>query len=202
MSDDVVASPPVPSRPIPLSPAERRIRALGLNPETAIALVGSIMILGADAQSLSLIPLTGQLQQAYGLSPSQASWVLSSSAIAGAAVSPTMVRLGDRFGMRGLILVGLLISTVGSLITASTHGFTPLIIGRGLLGFSAALPLAFALLRLRAGNALKDRRAHLISREQALATAGTEQPELGPRYPGAESGTRPSDATRRMAASG
>jgi MFS family permease len=162
MSDEVVASTPVPSPPVPLSPAERRIRALGLNPETAIALVGSVLILGADAQSLSLIPLAGQLQQAYGFSPSQAAWAISSAAIAGAAVSPTMVRLGDRFGMRGMIMTGLLISTLGSLITALSHGFTPFIIGRGLLGFSAALPLAFALLRLRAGNAARTNRSMAI----------------------------------------
>jgi MFS family permease len=170
MSDDVVASTPVPSPPVPPSPAERRIRALGLSPETAIALVGVLIVLGSDAQSLSLIPLTGQLQSSYGLSPSQAAWAISASAIAGAAVSPTMVRLGDRFGMRGLIILGLMISTVGSLITAlapTSGGFVPFIIGRALLGFSAALPLVFVLLRLRAGSAAR------TNRSMAFMTAAT-----------------------------
>jgi MFS family permease len=131
------------------SAVDRRLRAAGVQPETAIAFMGCLIILTADAQGLSLIPLVSNLEKTYALSPTQASWALSAPAVVGAGFVPTLARLGDRFGMRRLILISLLVGVVANLLCAVAPSFTLLVIARALLGVSAAIPLIYAVLRAR-----------------------------------------------------
>ncbi|MFD3585407.1 MFS transporter [Streptomyces sp. NPDC058683] len=130
-------------------PVERRLRATRMQMETAIAVVGCLIVLVADTQSLSLIPLLPQLEKQYGLTPSQAGWALSAVGLAGAAWAPTLTRLGDRLGMRRLLLAGLAVSLLGNLLSAVAHGFPLFLVSRALLGLSAAGPLVYAILRAR-----------------------------------------------------
>src|SRR5882724_553699 len=132
-----------------VAPVERRLQATRMQVETAIAVVGCLIVLVADTQSLSLIPLLPQLEQQYGLSPSQTSWALSALGLAGAAWAPTLTRLGDRLGMRRLVLASLAVSVLGNLLGAVVHGFPLFLLSRALLGLSAAGPLVYAILRAR-----------------------------------------------------
>ena len=131
------------------SAVDRRLRATGMQVETAVALIGCLIVLVADTQSLSLIPLLPQLEKEYGLTPSQTSWALAAVTLVGAAWAPTLTRLGDKLGMRRLVLASLIVSIAGNLLSAVAHGFVVFLIGRALLGLSAAGPLVYAILRAR-----------------------------------------------------
>jgi hypothetical protein len=49
-----------------VSGVDRRLRVTGMQVETAVALIGCLVVLVSDTQSLSLIPLVPQLQKEYG----------------------------------------------------------------------------------------------------------------------------------------
>jgi MFS family permease len=131
------------------SAVDRRLRAAGVEIETAVALMGCLIILGADAQGLSLIPLVSSLEKTYSLTPGQASWVLSAPGVVAAGCIPTFARLGDRFGMRALVLASLVIAFLANLLCALAPSFALLVAARAVLGMSAALPLIYAILRAR-----------------------------------------------------
>ena len=134
------------------SAVDRRLRATGMQVETAVALIGCLIVLVADTQSLSLIPLLPQLEKEYSLTPSQTSWALAAVTLVGAAWAPTLTRLGDKLGMRRLVLAGLVVSVAGNLLSAVAHGFVLFLIGRAVLGLSAASPLVYAILRARSAS--------------------------------------------------
>jgi MFS family permease len=139
--------------PTKVSPVDRRLQATGMPIEVSIAVLGGLILLVADAWGLSLIPLVGDLEKTYALSPSEAAWTLSVAGLVAAGCVPTVARLGDRLGMRPLILASLAVGLVGNIICALASGFTLLLIGRAILGASAALPLVYALLRARGTDA-------------------------------------------------
>src|ERR1700734_3444814 len=118
---------------------DRRLSAAGIQIETAVAFMGCLIILGADAQGLSLIPLVSSLEKTFTLTPGQASWVLSAPGVVAAGCIPTFARLGDRFGMRPLVLLSLLIAFVANLLCALAPTFALLVAARGVLGMSAAV---------------------------------------------------------------
>ena len=128
---------------------ERRLQRTGVQIETAIAFIGCLIIIVADAQSLALIPLVSNLEKTYGLSPAQATWSLTTPGIVAAGFVPTLARLGDRFGMRRLLLASLVLSLLANLLCALADSFALLVAGRALLGMSAAFPLVYAILRAR-----------------------------------------------------
>jgi MFS family permease len=126
--------------------------------ETAIAVVGCLIVLCLDAQGLSLIPLLPLLEHQYSLTPAEASWALSATALVAAAGAPTLTRLGDRVGMRRLVLLSLVVSVAGNVASAIAHDFALFVIGRAALGLSAAAPLVYAILRARSTS---ERRTNL-----------------------------------------
>jgi MFS family permease len=128
---------------------DRRLNAAGVEIETAVAVMGCLIIIGADAQGLSLIPLVSSLEKTYTLTQGQASWILSAPGVVAAGCIPTFARLGDRFGMRRLVLASLVIAFLANLLCAVAPSFAMLVTARGILGMSAALPLIYAILRSR-----------------------------------------------------
>jgi MFS family permease len=128
---------------------DRRLQAAGVQIETAIAFMGCLIILVADAQSLALIPLITNLEKVYVLTPAQAAWALAAPGVVAAGCVPTFARLGDKLGMRPLVLASLLLAFAANLLCAIASGFAVLLLGRAVLGMSAALPLSYAILRAR-----------------------------------------------------
>ena len=133
----------------PVAGVDRRLRVSGMPVETAVAVIGCLVVLVSDTQSLSLIPLLPQLEKEYGLTPTQTAWALSAISLVGAAWAPTLTRLGDKLGMRRLVIASLIVSLVGNLLSAVSHGFVVFLISRAVLGLSAAAPLVYAILRAR-----------------------------------------------------
>lgn len=80
--------------------------------------------------------------------PVMVGWLVTAYLLVAAGISAVAGRLGDIYGRRRLILILLGCTVLGSVLSASTHSFALLLIGRALQGMSAAiLPLSFGILR-------------------------------------------------------
>ncbi|MGW1667819.1 MFS transporter [Streptomyces sp. NPDC002324] len=95
-----------------------------------------------------LVPVIKDLPQLLDTSPSNATWVLTSTLLSGAVATPIMGRLGDLFGKRRMLLASLAVMVAGALISALTSALLPMIVGRTLQGFAmGAIPLGIGLMR-------------------------------------------------------
>ncbi|MFF2852854.1 MFS transporter [Streptomyces sp. NPDC058001] len=85
---------------------------------------------------------------AFHTTPADASWVLTAFLLVAAASAAVCGRLGDLYGRRNVIIVLLLISAVGSIISVSTGTLIGVIIGRAVQGVAGGiLPLCFGVVR-------------------------------------------------------
>jgi predicted MFS family arabinose efflux permease len=149
------------------STVDRRLHALGVEFETAIAVVGGLILLVADAWGLALTPLIADLEREYSLTPSQATWSLSLVGLIAAGCVPTVARLGDKVGMRPLVLASLVVGLVANVVCALASGFAVLLVGRAILGVSGPIPLVYAILRARGTNPQR------VTRGVSLLTAAS-----------------------------
>ncbi|MFF9121804.1 MFS transporter [Streptomyces sp. NPDC014889] len=95
-----------------------------------------------------LVPVIKDLPQLLDTSPSDATWVLTSTLLSGAVATPIMGRLGDLYGKRRLLIASLAVMVVGALVSAFTSALLPMIVGRTLQGFAmGAIPLGIGLMR-------------------------------------------------------
>lgn len=75
-------------------------------------------------------------------------WIVTAYALAAALATCFIGRLGDQFGRRNVLIAVLLISLVGSVISAVAPSLDVLVAGRALQGVSGAiLPLAIGIIR-------------------------------------------------------
>jgi predicted MFS family arabinose efflux permease len=130
-----------------LTGVDRRLAALHIKPVNAVAIVAAMIVFVGDAQALALIPLANTMAKEYGLTPSETSLVLAILGLVGAGFLPVLTRLAERISLRTFLLFGVALVAVGNAICALAPGFTMLLIGRGIIGFSAAMPIALALVR-------------------------------------------------------
>ncbi|MGP4048001.1 MFS transporter [Streptomyces sp. 2A115] len=120
----------------------RRPSGSGIVPVLAFA-----GIVVAVMQTL-LVPVIKDLPELLGTSPSNATWVLTSTLLAGAVATPIMGRLGDLYGKRRMLILSLTVMVVGSLIAGFTSELLVMIVGRALQGFAmGAIPLGIGLMR-------------------------------------------------------
>src|SRR5690348_10642067 len=77
-----------------------------------------------------LVPVIKDLPQLLNTSPSNATWVLTSTLLSGAVATPIMGRLGDLYGKRRMLITSLAVMVVGALISAFTSALLPMIVGR------------------------------------------------------------------------
>ncbi|MFD5362443.1 MFS transporter [Streptomyces tendae] len=95
-----------------------------------------------------LVPVIKDLPRLLDTSPSNATWVLTSTLLSGAVATPIMGRLGDLFGKRRMLIASLSVMVVGALLSALTDALVPMIVGRTLQGFAmGAIPLGIGLMR-------------------------------------------------------
>jgi len=95
-----------------------------------------------------LVPVIKDLPTLLNTEPSNATWVMTSTLLAGAVATPIMGRLGDLLGKRRLLLASLAVMVVGSLICGLTSDLVVMIVGRALQGFAmGAIPLGIGLMR-------------------------------------------------------
>lgn len=145
----------------------RRIELSHLPPAAVLPIIVGLLVLVADTQALALIPLQGSLATTYHLSASEAAWTLSATSIAASAAVPTLTRLGDRYGLRRMFLVSLTLVTIGQLLCSVAGDFKVLVVGRSVLGLSAAVALAISLVRDTSRN------QHELNRNFGVITSST-----------------------------
>lgn len=89
-----------------------------------------------------------RLIEVFQASPADVSWVLTAFILVGAASAAVCGRLGDIYGRRRVMIILLLISAAGSIISVSTGTLAGVITGRAIQGISGGiLPLCFGLAR-------------------------------------------------------
>ncbi|TDO46401.1 MFS transporter [Kribbella sp. VKM Ac-2527] len=109
-----------------------------------LALVGVLVAL----QGTLLLPLVSQLPEIYHVSPVKASWIITSTLLAGALATPIIARLADMFGKRRLVLITVAVMVLGSLLLATIEQYAVAVAGRALQGFAAALlPVALSIMK-------------------------------------------------------
>ncbi|KUL42699.1 MFS transporter [Streptomyces regalis] len=95
-----------------------------------------------------LVPVIKDLPQLLSTTPSNATWVLTSTLLSGAVATPIMGRLGDLYGKRRMLIASLAVMVIGALVSAFTSTLIPMIAGRTLQGFAmGAIPLGIGLMR-------------------------------------------------------
>lgn len=112
-----------------------------------IAVLAGAGIVVSLMQTL-IVPLIAELPDLLHASPSDASWAVTATLLAGAVSTPVMGRLGDMFGKHRLLMVSLFLLIAGSVISALSSSLTPMIIGRALQGCAmAVIPLGISVMR-------------------------------------------------------
>ncbi|MGW2390791.1 MFS transporter [Streptomyces lydicamycinicus] len=120
----------------------RRRSAGGIVPVLAFA-----GIVVAVMQTL-LVPVIKDLPLLLNTAPSNATWVMTATLLAGAVSTPIMGRLGDLYGKRRMLLTSLAVMVVGSLVCGFTSDLVTMIVGRALQGFAmGAIPLGIGIMR-------------------------------------------------------
>ncbi|MFL6121296.1 MFS transporter [Actinophytocola sp.] len=95
-----------------------------------------------------VIPLVPRFPELLGASPADATWVITSTLLAGAVATPVVGRLGDMYGKRRMLLISLVLLVVGSVICALSGTLLPMIVGRALQGAaSGVIPLGISIMR-------------------------------------------------------
>ncbi|MFI1535810.1 MFS transporter [Streptomyces anandii] len=126
------------------TPTERPARSASGAVVPVLAFAGIVV---AVMQTL-LVPVIKDLPQLLDTSPSNATWVLTSTLLSGAVATPIMGRLGDLYGKRRMLIASLAVMVAGALVSALTSTLLPMIVGRSLQGFAmGAIPLGIGLMR-------------------------------------------------------
>lgn len=76
-----------------------------------------------------LVPVIKDLPALLHTDPSNATWVMTATLLAGAVSTPIMGRLGDLYGKRKMLLASLAVMVIGSLICAFTDDLVVMIGG-------------------------------------------------------------------------
>ncbi|MBF6222211.1 MFS transporter [Nocardia abscessus] len=115
--------------------------------EGIVGVLAAAGIVAALMQTL-VVPLIADLPRLLHTTPSNASWVITATLLAGAVATPITGRLGDLYGKRRMLLVCTVPLIAGSLVCAVASSVVPMIAGRGLQGIGmGVVPLGISALR-------------------------------------------------------
>jgi MFS family permease len=97
---------------------------------------------------LGIATLLPQIREAFGVSGSDAAWIVSGHLLVGCVATPVVGRLGDLYGRRAVLLAVLAVLVVAGVVAAAAQSFAVLLVARLVQGIAAGLfPLAIGLLR-------------------------------------------------------
>ncbi|MEV0947292.1 MFS transporter [Rhodococcus sp. NPDC049939] len=95
-----------------------------------------------------MVPLLPSMPTFTGASQTSVSWLITTTLLVGAVVTPIFGRLADMFGKKRMLLIALVVMTLGAVICAMTSNIALLIFARGLQGAGAAvIPVGISILR-------------------------------------------------------
>lgn len=95
-----------------------------------------------------VVPIQSKLPELLQASREDTAWVVTSTLLAAAVITPIAGRLGDMYGKRRIVLVLLVLLVAGSVIAALSPGIVGVVIGRALQGaVTGVVPLGISILR-------------------------------------------------------
>ncbi|MFE4539469.1 MFS transporter [Streptomyces scopuliridis] len=112
--------------------------------------VATLALAGTTAAIMQTLvtPLIAELPRILHTTPSNATWVITTTLLVAAVCVPVVGRLGDLVGKRRMLLACSVPLIAGSVVCALSSSVIPMIIGRGLQGMGMGMvPLGIALLR-------------------------------------------------------
>jgi MFS family permease len=114
----------------------------------AVLVTLAVSVGGYALASTQLLPGLPTLQERFGASPGDTTWVLTAYMLVGAVGTPIVGRMGDMYGRRRMLVVVVAVYFVGSLAAAFADSLAVLIAARCLQGLAGSLlPLAFGIVR-------------------------------------------------------
>ncbi|MCD6559394.1 MAG: MFS transporter, partial [Palaeococcus sp.] len=95
-----------------------------------------------------LIPSLPTIQKEFGITPGDASWILSIYLLVGTVSVAIMGKLGDMYGKKRMFVVALSFYTAGVILNGFAPSYEWLLFSRGMQGIGMAIfPLGFSLVR-------------------------------------------------------
>lgn len=95
-----------------------------------------------------MVPIQSKLPELLDASREDTAWVVTSTLLAAAVITPISGRLGDMYGKRRILLVLVAVMVAGSVIAALSPGIIGIIVGRTLQGaIVGVVPLGISIMR-------------------------------------------------------
>ncbi|MCF8587720.1 MFS transporter [Gordonia liuliyuniae] len=119
----------------------------GWTPRLALSLLSLVLVLELLSVSymmvsMAVLPISAEYQTAQG------AWMITAFLLVGAVLSPLLGKLADIIGKRKVILVCIVVSAIGSVISAVAISYAVMIFGRALSGVLVpTLFLSYSLIR-------------------------------------------------------
>ncbi|BDV32145.1 MFS transporter [Microbacterium terricola] len=127
---------------------DERRRLSRTSPQSAIVAVLAIAGLASSFMFTLVVPIQSKLPELLNASREDTAWVVTSTLVAAAVITPISGRLGDMYGKKRVVLALLASLVVGSVIAAASPGIVGVIIGRTLQGaVTGVIPLGISILR-------------------------------------------------------
>lgn len=130
----------------PTAPAGTK-PAMRFSPMMVVAVLCIGSLSGALMQSL-VIPIQSELPELLHTSPSNSSWAVTATLLAGAVAMPVTGRLADMYGKKPVLLASAALLVLGSVVAALSGSLAPFLVGRALQGLAMGyIPVAISLVR-------------------------------------------------------
>jgi len=127
---------------------DERRRLTRMPRQGAIVAVLAIAGLASSFMFTLVVPIQSKLPELLNASREDTAWVVTSTLLAAAVMTPIAGRLGDMYGKRRIVLVLLAVMVAGSVIAAASPGIVGVIVGRTLQGaVTGVIPLGISILR-------------------------------------------------------
>ncbi|GAA5036810.1 MFS transporter [Microbacterium fluvii] len=117
-------------------------------PQAAVVAVLAVAGLASSFMFTLVVPIQSKLPELLDASREDTAWVVTSTLLAAAVITPISGRLGDMYGKKRVVLALLAALVVGSVIAAASPGIVGVIVGRTLQGaVTGVIPLGISILR-------------------------------------------------------
>jgi MFS family permease len=114
-----------------------------------LAVLASISITAMYVEMV-VLPSLPTIERQFGITESEASWVLSSETLAGLAFAPILGKLADNYGRKRVLLATLMVYFVAVFLTSMAPTYPILIMLRAIQGIGLSInPIGYTLLRER-----------------------------------------------------
>lgn len=131
-----------------LTASPRHTREGGGSHPTAVLLVLALSTFAIVVMQSLVMPILPNLATSLNVSIADVSWVVTVNLLSAAVFTPILGSLGDALGRKRVLMVTLALTTLGSVLAASSHMMGLVLAGRALQGMGfAAMPLAIGIVR-------------------------------------------------------